>query len=133
MYKKKNTMERVYLKELTFDAIMEGCTDAIRKGIKDFKRGDIEWIEINPYVQKEHDAERGYDEFQLIVARTTRGDFEIFYDMRSDFWVNAALDSGWNKELLEYFKDELFEARINGDKDLEEQCIEAIKEIESGK
>ena len=121
------------MKELTFDAIMEGCTDAIRKGIKDFKRSDIEWIEINPYVQKEHDAERGYDEFQWIVARTARGDFDIFYDMRSDFWVNAALDSEEDKQLLAYFKDELFEARINGDKDLEKQCIESIKEIESGK
>lgn len=120
------------IKDLTFDAIMEGCTKAIQEGIKDFKRSDIDWLEINPYVQKEHDAERGYDEFQWIVARTARGDFEIFYDTRSEFWVNAALDSEVDKESLEYFKDELFEARINGDKDLEEQCIEAIKEIEGG-
>ena len=45
------------------------------------------------------------------------------------------MEKGMNKEesqLLEYFKDELFEARINGDRDLEEQCLETIKEIEGG-
>ena len=123
-------MNEIYLKDLTFDAIMEGCTEAIQRGISRFRRNAIDWVEIDPFVWNEGDVEMDYDYYQQIIVMTKGfGDFTVYYNSFIGFWVHAVLDIEDREKEIEYWKDQLFECRLEGNEELRKQCIESLREL----